>query len=240
MRDHRPAWLLEVIKIFAPDETTSDEIRDELQRLLNSLRVRRVSPRVVEAGDLQVERGQGSGSNVSRGESDGSEGAERRREPDDLSILPTGAMRAEVFKNMERAPDIILLRTEEEISQKGLQGRAARYVLEANTLFVNILYPSVDGMRSILETEYASATDVELMRTFALQHAEKTIVLKVGRAVVYALAKQLNKEWDQKAIVSASSPESLSMAADDYLDALQNARRAIGKALRMSRQEADA
>jgi len=165
---------------------------------------------------------------------------DRRREPDDLSVLPTGAVKAEVFKNLERAPEIILLRTDSEIAEKGLQGRAARYVTEPNTLFVNVLYPSVDAMRVVLETEYASASDVELMRSFAKQHAEKTIVLKVGRAVVYALAKQLNKEWDQKAIDSASSPESLSMAADDYLDALQNARRAIGKALRMSKQDAEA
>ena len=240
VRDNRPTWLLDVIKSFAPDETTSDEIRDELQKLLNSLRVQRVSPRVVDVGSLHVERGPGSGSNVSRGESDGRDGMDRRREPDDLSVLPTGAVKAEVFKNLERAPEIILLRTDSEIAEKGLQGRAARYVTEPNTLFVNVLYPSVDAMRVVLETEYASASDVELMRSFAKQHAEKTIVLKVGRAVVYALAKQLNKEWDQKAIDSASSPESLSMAADDYLDALQNARRAIGKALRMSKQDAEA
>ena len=40
--------------------------------------------------------------------------------------------------------------------------------------------------------------------------AERTMILRVGRTVVYALAKQLNKEWDQKAVEIASSPESLS------------------------------
>ena len=30
--------------------------------------------------------------------------------------------------------------------------------------------------------------------------------------------EQLNKEWDQNALDTASSPESLSMAADDYGD----------------------
>ena len=30
--------------------------------------------------------------------------------------------------------------------------------------------------------------------------AERTMILRLGRTVVYALAKQLNKEWDQKAI----------------------------------------
>lgn len=58
--------------------------------------------------------------------------------------------------------------------------------------------------------------------------------------MVYALAKQLNKEWDQKALETASSPESLSMAADDFTDALQNVRRDIGRKLRVSRISSDA
>ena len=61
------------------------------------------------------------------------------------------------------------------------------------------------------------------------------MILRVGRTVVYALAKQLNKEWDQKALEMAASPESLSMAADDFTDALQNVRRDIGRKLRPSR-----
>jgi hypothetical protein len=52
---------------------------------------------------------------------------------------------------------------------------------------------------------------------------------------VYALAKQLNKEWDQKALDVAFSPESLSMAADQFADALQNVRRDLGRRLRVSR-----
>jgi hypothetical protein len=77
------------------------------------------------------------------------------------------------------------------------------------------------------------------MRALAKQHAERTMILRVGRTVVYALAKQLNKEWEQKALETASSPESLSMAADDFLDAMQNVRRAIGKALRVTRLSAE-
>jgi hypothetical protein len=66
------------------------------------------------------------------------------------------------------------------------------------------------------------------------------MILRVGPTVVYTLAKQLNKEWDQKALEIASSPESLSMAADNFGDAMQNARRAIGKALRMTREATEA
>jgi hypothetical protein len=95
--------------------------------------------------------------------------------------------------------------------------------------FVNMQYPAIDEMRAQLETEYA---DPEMIRMLSKQHAERTMILRVGRTVVYALAKQLNKEWDQRALETASSPESLSMAADDYTDALQNVRRDIGRKLR--------
>ena len=65
------------------------------------------------------------------------------------------------------------------------------------------------------------------------------MILRVGRTVVYALAKQLNKEWDQKALEMAASPESLSMAADDFTDVLQNVRRDITPKLRTSRVVTD-
>jgi hypothetical protein len=49
----------------------------------------------------------------------------------------------------------------------------------------------------------------------------------------------MGSEGDQKAVEIASSPESLSMAADDFADAMQNARRAIGILLRPNRANAE-
>lgn len=179
--------------------------------------------------------GTGSASEPDSTRSNGDGGNAPRQKPTDLSILPTGAKRAELFKNVERAPEIIPLYSDAEIEEKGMRGRAGRFVMEANTLFVNMQYPSISEMKSLLETEYADAPDPESMRSLVHQHAERTIILRVGRTVVYALAKQLSKEWDQKALEVASSPESLSMAADDFADALQNVRRDIGRKLRTSR-----
>ncbi|HEY1710572.1 MAG TPA: ATP-binding protein [Rhizomicrobium sp.] len=237
VRENRPQWLIELIHSFAPDSRSSDDIRDELQKLLNQLRVRRVSPKVTQQGSTNVTSGQGPAAETTNGNGNGNGGNGQRQKATDLSVLPTGAKRAEMFKNLERAPDIIPLNTEEEIEEKGLKGRAARYVMEAGTLFVNMLYPAIGEMRAQLEAEYADAHDVELMRSLSQQNAESTMILRVGRTVVYALAKQLNKEWDQKALDTAASPESLSMAADDFGDAMQNVRRAIGKALRTSRTD---
>ncbi len=242
VRENRPEWLIELIHSFAPDSQTSDQIRDELQRLLNQLRVRRVSPKVTAQGSTNVTPGTGpAASERSSGVAGGGGGeSEPRSKPTDLAIVPAGAKRAEMFKNLERAPEIIPLHTDEEIDEKGLKGRAARYVMEAGQLFVNMKYPALAEMRAQLESEYAGAHDVELMRNLAQQHSQDSMILRVGRTVVYALAKQLNKEWDQKALEAASSPESLSMAADNFADAMQNVRRAIGKALRTSRAEVDA
>jgi hypothetical protein len=239
VRENRPQWLVELIHSFAPDSRSSDEIRDELQKLLNHLRVRRLSPKVSSQGGTNVTSGSGPATDVAQGLGNGGGGSGHRPKPTDLSILPTGAKRAEMFKNLERAPEIIPLTTDEEIEEKGLKGRGARYVMEAGQLFVNMQYPAITEMRAQLEAEYADAHDVEVMRSLAQQHAESTMILRVGRTVVYALAKQLNKEWDQKALETASSPESLSMAADDFSDAMQNVRRAISTALRTARVEVE-
>jgi hypothetical protein len=242
VRENRPEWLIELIHSFAPDSRTSDEIRDELQRLLNQLRVRRVSPKVTAQGETRVTPGAGPASERGHGMAGGGAGTESgpQSKPTDLSVIPSGAKRAEMFKNLERAPEIIPLQTDEEIEEKGLKARAARYVMEAGQLFVNMKYPAISEMGAQLEAEYAGASDSELMRSLAQQHAQDSMILRVGRTVVYALAKQLNKEWDQKALEVASSPESLSMAADNFADGMQNVRRAIGKALRTSRVEVDA
>ncbi len=239
VRESRPQWLIELIRTFAPDSTSNDDIRNELQSLLNHLRVRRTSPKVVPQGSTNVATGTGPGVDIDRGTGNGIGGDGPRPKPTDLSVLPTGAKRAAMFKNLERAPEIFLLREDDEIEDKEIKGRSARFYMEAGHLFVNMRYPAIAEMCSQLEAEYADAPDVEIMRTLALQHAERTMILRVGRTVVYALAKQLNKEWDQKALERASSPESLSMAADDFGESMQNIRRAMGKALRTGRQTSD-
>jgi len=97
-----------------------------------------------------------------------------------------------------------------------------------------MLYPSVQLMKDQLQREYASSHDPEQVVELAQQASEQTIMILVGRAVVYALAKQVNKDWNAEAVRQALSPESLSLAADDFQDALQSARRKIGVTFRMS------
>ncbi len=239
VRANRPGWLVELIHQFAPNSATSDDIRNELQNLLNQLRVKRLSPKVVGNGTTSVSPGAGAAADSGHSTTNGGGGDRQRRTPSDLAVAPSGAKRAEFYRNLERAPEIIQLYGNEEIEEKGIKGRAARYFAEPGQLFVNMRYPAVAEMRAQLEAEYADAPEPEIMRTLAKQHAEKSVILRVGRTVVYALAKQLNKEWDQKALDVASSPESLSMAADNFADSLQTVRRDIGRKLRTNRAAAD-
>ena len=244
VRDHRPAWLLQIIRAYAPESPSSEDIRDELQKLLDDLQVQRQSPRVVTGGTILAAPGKGPGADQGGpggGTQGGGGGAEKAgHKPTDLSAMPQGAKRAEMFVNMERAPEIIPLYSDTDIEEKGVKGRAARYYVDTGQLFINMQYPAVAKMKSILEDEYASAADLDAMRMLVAQSVERSIMLRVGRAVVHALAKQLMKEWDSHDVEKALSPECLSVAADDYHDSLQNARRALGARLRPSRTEAEA
>ena len=235
---HRPQWLIDLIRSFAPESTSSDEIRDELQKLLDDFRVRRVAPRTTPSGIKFVDSTTGVGNQPTREGDGGGGGSRPKTKHVDLNLAPQGSKAADLWKDRERAPEIVLLRTPEEIDEKQLRARAARYY-ENGQLFLNMLYPSIGEMREALEASYATVADLDSMREAAVRQAEKSTVLRVGRAVVFALAKQLNKEWDSDAVRHALAPESLSLAADDFYDSIQSARRSMGRQFRPNRQGED-
>ncbi len=237
--ENRPAWLIDLIHSLAPNTGDSnEEIRKRLQELLNKLRVKALSPRVITDGDITVAAGAGGGMAPARsgGQSDG---RERRQNNADLTVVQSGAQLARMAQNLERAPSLIPLDDEEEIEGKNLRGRAARYYAKTGELFINMRYPAVDLMREQLEREYAHAGDVDIMKRLAVSHSRNSMIQRAGLAVVFALAKRLNKEWDEEAMGKALEPESLSLAADNFYDSLQDARRAIGKALKIRRSETE-
>lgn len=233
---HRPEWLVELIRSFAPESRSTDDVREELQQLLDELRVKRVAPRVNDTGLHGIAADRGVATEPTRaGAGTSSNGAPRTRHTD-LSLAPTGARKADLWKDRERAPDIVLLREAADIDEKQIRARAARYY-EPGQLFINMQYPAIAAMTEVLQLEYAAAADPDGMRREALRLAEDAMVRRVGRAVVHALAKQLNKEWDPEAVQQALKPESLSLAADVYVDSLQSARRSLGRLFRASRED---
>jgi hypothetical protein len=122
---------------------------------------------VVPIGDIQLDPGPGAASGQTGGAGGNGDGARSR--PTDLSVVPAGAKRAELFRNAERAPEIIPLYGDEDIDNNNIKGRAARFVMQSGQLFVNMQYPSIAEMRTQLEAEYADTSDAETMRALVKQ-----------------------------------------------------------------------
>lgn len=237
--ENRPEWLIDLIHSMAPNSgDTSDEIRNRLQDLLNKLRIRTNSPRVDNDGNLDVDLGTGRGSTVDREGAGGVRG-EGRQKPDDLMVVQTGAQMARMAQNLERAPKLIPLDDASDIEDKQIVGRAGRYYSTSGELFINMRYPAVDLMQEQLRREYAQAPDPEVLQNMARGLSRNSMINRVGLAVVFALAKRINKEWDEEAMGKALQPESLSLAADNYYESLQDARRTLGKTLKLKRVDGE-
>ena len=135
---------------------------------------------------------------------------------------------------MEQAPEIIPLRDEDDIAEKEITGKAARYFRETNQLFINLTYSAAAAAQEHLELRYATYEDLEMVRELARQWAERLIMGRVGYAVVYAQAKQLIREWTSDDVKKALEPESLSLAADGWRDAVSSAYHSISRRLGLS------
>jgi hypothetical protein len=236
--DRRPEWLVDLIHSLAPNSADSnDEIRNKLQELLNKLRVRTTSPQLNHTGDLPIGAGTSGGSGHSGKQRGGQPGTGARR-PTDLAVVNSGAQMARMARNLERAPTLIPLDDKSDIEERGIKGRAARYYATTGELFINMTYPAVDAMQEQLEKEYAQAPEPEVMQLMVRALTRNSAIQRVGLAVVFALAKRINKHWDDEAMGKALEPESLSIAADNYFDSLQDARRSLGKRLNIRRVDA--
>ncbi len=229
---NRPEWLIEIINSLAPKSSaTTDDLRKELQDLLNQLRVKTKSPREAEAGLHLVEEGGARGARPDHKNGSGGDGDRSPLSPTDLIFNPGGAKRADISKNLEQAPEIIPLRDPEQVEEKGITGKAARYVRETNQLFVNLTYSAVAAAQEDLGLRYATYDEPEIVRELARQWAERLVMGRVGYAVVYAQAKQLIREWTSDDVKKALEPESLSLAADGWRDAVSTAYRSISRRL---------
>lgn len=238
---NRPEWLIEIINSLAPKSSAStDDLRKELQELLNELRIKTNSPRETKDGLHLVQPGGARGARPDPGEGEGSRGNRAPISPTDLIFNPAGAKRANISKNLEQAPEIIPLTDEDEVEQKGITGKAARYVRETNQLFVNLTYSAVSAAQDHIGLRYATYDEPEIVRDLARQWAERLVMGRVGYAVVYAQAKQLIREWTSDDVKKALEPESLSLAADGWRDVVSTAYRSISRRLGAAKTPEDA
>jgi hypothetical protein len=65
--------------------------------------------------------------------------------------------------------------------------------------------------------------------------ARRQLAFRVGKATVFALAKRANEDWDQHALGAALTKESLSIAADNYLESLAAVRKEVKEGIKVCR-----
>lgn len=247
VRELMPDWVKEIIRSESPDSADDlDDLQSDLQALLDELRVPTnvlkrsdVTPNWAESNDegtseqepasieseldeLEVSPNRTPpGTNATR--------ASRAR----LRIAPPGATPSKQSKALERAPKIEILTDHEEIAEREMKGRAARFYGEVGTLFVNGLYPAVGRLADELMSELVDSEDPDQARAIAIQASQRALAFRVGKATCFAMAKRLFDDWSVEDREKATSPESLSMAADDFRQSLAPARKWIKDHLRI-------
>jgi hypothetical protein len=241
VRELMPEWVKEVVRTESPESDENlDDLQSDLQKLLDEFRVPTVAfaPTKSPISSGIDEHNEGTPSSE---RTDVKIGIENDYEPfdDNQQIVrhsaratqekvrraPVGSKPSRTTRALERVPEIKILIDPEEISDKGLKGRAGRYYSEPPTLFVNGLYPIVERMAAELERELASAGDPDTVRGECLRAARRSVAFRIGKVTCYAISKRLSDDWSGDDLERATSPESLSMAADDYKQGLMVAKK---------------
>src|SRR5262249_41778149 len=108
-------------------------------------------------------------------------------------------------------------------------------IIETGDLFVNGLYEAVARTLEDIEPEFTGQADPETVRQLIVTAARRQLAFRVGKAVVFALAKRANEDWDQSALNMAITKESHSIAADNYLEGLTTVRREVKDGIKLAK-----
>lgn len=250
VRELMPDWVKEVVKAESPgSDENLDDLQRDLQDLLDEFKVPTTTltqSRSTGASPVKPEiEGQDQSAPTSFEADlslddfelpDGEQRspASRRAINKKVRKAPEGAKLAKASQALERVPQIEMLIDPEEIDSKNMKGRAGRYYKEAQTLFINGLYPVAERMAAELAAELAAEGEPELVRNAALLASRRSMAFRVGKATCYAISKREADDWSSDDLDAATSPESLSMAADDYKQSLSIAKRWARERIKMA------
>lgn len=237
IREVMPEWVKEVIRNASPRKTEDfSDLQKELQDLLNKFKVK------VLGRKLDAQEGQPSDDNKGEevaigGASTGGGGGEAnpsRRGARKFREAPEGATSTSLYEVFEKPPNFIMLIKPEEILEKNLKGRGALFILETGDLFVNGLYEAVTRTMEDIEPDFVGQGDPEMIRDLIISAARRHMARRVGKATVFALAKRANEDWDESAFKMALAKESLTLAADNYLESLAAIRREVKDGIKVA------
>lgn len=238
VRANRPKWLVALIDEMSPDVDLSRDVSEQLAQLLASLGVKRMRPKprkILPPPLLRTEPpppppvSEPVPPVPPKKETPMTPEAEQAKPPAPPVPPPQPKPPApppppappeqptEMVLDVEIAPELLLLRDQQEIADRNLTHRAARYYPEAHQLFVNMLYPSVARLASLLVAAAPAAVESGRARSEATMLAEQELLLRVGRALVFGLGKRdAAQGWNEAEKRSAVSSEVLTIAADDF------------------------
>ncbi len=243
VRELMPDWVKDVIREQSPESDDNlDDLQSDLQKLLDEFRVptvtlsptRKPSALPTAFSDEGTDTSEpvnmdtefdGLLDEIDRTDEDDQQAKSQRAREKKVRKAPEGARPSKSSQALERVPKIEILTDAEEIAEKNLKGRAGRYYKDAQTLFINGLYSVVDRMVADLEPELRSSGEAEVVLSAALKASQRFMAFRVGKAACYAISKRLADDWSSDDLDRATSPELLSMAADDYKQSLKAAKR---------------
>ena len=258
VREVMPEWVKEVIRQESPENNDNyDDLQSALQKLLDEYRVPTSTLKKADTSFDQKALNDDGGidSNTTTTARDDfdkeidldEEGREnlgengtprgRRAHPRKRRIAPHGAKPSKQSQALERAPTIEVIYEQDAIAEKEMKGRAGRFYQETQTIYVNGTYPIIERMAYDLDKELRNAEDPEIARRIARDTAIKSMAFRVGKTVCFAIAKRLSDDWSDDALGKATSPESLSMAADAYRADLSEAKRWAKESLKLEAVE---
>lgn len=245
VRELMPEWVKDVIReAHPPRDENLDDLQKDLQKLLDEFRLPTTTyvrslktPDRTDDSDLGLDEARSATVEPINDEEDrflrGERSGGQRATDKKVRKAPEGAKLSKEAQALERAPTIEILDDPIEIDEKQMKGRAGRYYKDAQTLFINGLYSAVERMTAELEVLFAGQMEAEELRRIILRAAQRSMAFRVGKATCFAISKRLVDGWSLEDLDRATSPESLSLAADDYRQSMGAARKWIGAELKI-------
>jgi hypothetical protein len=231
-----PDWVKEVVRNAFPRRTEDfTDLQRQLQDLLNKYKVKIQGRRIEQNGQASDDSGGQHAGGKTDGEGGGAMSPRARTPRRRLHETPEGATPTILSEMYEKAPEIIMLKTIEDVEEKQLRGKAASFIAETGVLFVNGLYEAVDRTVAEVEPEYVGQADPEALRELMISSARSATAFRVGKATVFALAKRANQDWTEVDMNAALTKESLSIAADNYEESINQVRRVIRDGIKLAK-----
>lgn len=223
IRANIPTWLQEIIRRNSPAPSTSENVQAMLKSLLEEHKI------------LNQEY---KGEQTKHTNNMPSSPTQRNKPATPTTNHFPSRPKASIAhgESILRVPDFVII--QDEISLKehpNLNERAAEFIEETNTIFINMRYEAPQKLEYLLNKEYANKGIPDLIKETIYVYIQDYFKLRIGRTVVYALAKRANRIWTAEEVKTAISTESLSMAADDFMTEITSIRKVLSTKFKTDR-----